>query len=97
VDLQTLRQILDAGPMASTVSRAKLDKLVSRDFTPQAAIRDVSTITDLVLAQCERSGQDTPLIRHCASLYQQALAAGHGDADMTAVVHAFAAPVPLPL
>lgn len=96
VDLQTLRQVLDAGPMASTVSRTKLDKLVGRDFAPQAAIRDVSTITDLVLAQCERSGQPTPLIRQCASLYRSALAAGHGDADMAAVVHAFSLPMPAP-
>lgn len=94
VDLQTLRQVLDAGPMASTVSRTKLDKLVGRDFAPQAAIRDVSTITDLVLAQCERSGQSTPLIRQCASLYRSALAAGLGDADMAAVVHAFSLPMP---
>lgn len=89
VDLQTLRQVLDAGPMASIVSRTKLDKLVSRDFSPQAAIRDVSTITELVLGQCEGSGQDTPLIRQCALLYQQALAEGHGDKDMAAVIHAF--------
>jgi 3-hydroxyisobutyrate dehydrogenase len=89
VDLQTLRQVLDAGPMASIVSRTKLDKLVSRDFSPQAAIRDVSTISDLVLGQCEGSGQDTPLIRQCALLYQQALAEGHGDKDMAAVIHAF--------
>lgn len=90
VDLHTLRQVLDAGPMASTVSRTKLDKLVGRDFSPQAAIRDVSTIAELVLSQCEGSGRETPLIRHCASLYRRALAAGHGDQDMAAVVHAFA-------
>lgn len=89
VDLQTLRQVLDASPMASIVSRTKLDKLVSREFSPQAAIRDVSTITELVLGQCEGSGQDTPLIRQCALLYRQALADGHGNEDMAAVVHAF--------
>ncbi len=91
VELQTLQQILDAGPMASIVSRTKLDKLVAREFSPQATIRDVSTIAELVLGQCEGSGQDTPLIRHCASLYQRALADGHGDEDMAAVVHAFEA------
>jgi 3-hydroxyisobutyrate dehydrogenase len=89
IDLLTLRDVLDAGPMASTVSRAKLDKLVGRDFSPQAAIRDVSTIAELVLGQCEGSGRDTPLIRRCTSLYRQALADGHGDEDMAAVVHAF--------
>jgi 3-hydroxyisobutyrate dehydrogenase len=90
VDLHTLRQVLDAGPMACTVSRTKLDKLVGRDFSAQAAIRDVSTIADLVLRQCEGSGRDTPLIRQCAALYRDALTAGHGDQDMAAVVHAFA-------
>ena len=89
VDMQTLRQVLDAGPMASIVSRTKLDKLVGRDFSPQAAIRDVSTIAELVLGQCKGSSQDTPLIRHCASLYRRALDQGHGDEDMAAVVHAF--------
>lgn len=89
VDLHTLRQVLDAGPMASIVSRTKLDKLIAREFSPQAAIRDVSTIAELVLGQCQDSGQDTPLIRHCASLFRQALTDGHGDKDMAAVVHAF--------
>ena len=90
IDLHTLRQVLDAGPMASTVSRTKLDKLVRQDFSPQAALGDVSTITELVLAQCEASGGNAPLIRQCASLYKAALVAGHGSADMTAIVHAFA-------
>jgi 3-hydroxyisobutyrate dehydrogenase len=84
--------VLDAGPMASAVSRAKLDKLVRGDFAPQAAIRDVSTIADLVLHQAEGDRQDTPLIRQCAALYRAALSAGHGDADMAAVVHAFQPP-----
>jgi 3-hydroxyisobutyrate dehydrogenase len=92
VDLRTLREVLDAGPMASAVSRAKLDKLVRGDFAPQAAIRDVSTIADLVLHQAEGDRQDTPLIRQCAALYRAALSAGHGDADMAAVVHAFQPP-----
>lgn len=97
VDLHTLRQVLDAGPMASTVSRAKLDKLVRQDFSPQAALGDVSTITELVVSQCEGSGENAPLIRQCASLYKAALSAGHGSADMTAVVHAFSASLSPPM
>jgi 3-hydroxyisobutyrate dehydrogenase len=89
VDLHLLRQVLDAGPMASTVSRTKLDKLVRGDFSPQAAIGDVSTIAELVLAQREDTGKDTPLIRQCAALYRKALADGHGSEDMAAVIHAF--------
>lgn len=94
IDLALLREVLDAGPMASTVSRTKLDKLVRNDFSPQAAIRDVATIAELVLAECERSSDDTPLIRECAALFRKAAQTGHGEADMAAVVHAFAQPAP---
>lgn len=90
LDLATLRDVLDAGPMASAVSRAKLDKLVRADFSPQAAIRDVAGIADLVLAECERGGADTPLIRRSAELFRTAATSGHGDEDMAAVIRAFA-------
>lgn len=91
VDLEILRQVLDAGPMASAVSRGKLEKLVRGDFSAQAAIRDVSTIAQLVSAQCTAAAAEAPLIEHCVALYRQAEAAGHGDSDMSAVVYAFAA------
>src|SRR5204863_1145983 len=34
IDLSILQEVLDAGPMASDVSRIKLDKLVRGDFSP---------------------------------------------------------------
>ncbi len=90
VDIETLRQVLDAGPMASAVSRIKLDKLIRNDFSAQAAIRDVATIARLVAAQCASAAAEAPLIRHCVELFQAADAAGHGTDDMSAVIHAFA-------
>ena len=90
VDLQTLREVLDAGPMASAVSRMKLAKLVAADFSTQAAIHDVATIAQLVVAQCRRAGAAAPLIRHSAALYERAAAGGHAREDMIAVIHAFA-------
>lgn len=90
VDVDTLHQVLDAGPMASAVSRIKLDKLVRSDFSPQAAIRDVSTIAGLVAAQCAHAAADAPLIQRCAELFRAADAAGYGEQDMSAIVHAFA-------
>lgn len=92
VDLDTLRQVLDAGPMASAVSRAKLGKLLAADFSAQAAIRDVSTITQLVAAQCRQAGAAAPLIEHCVALYRTTAAGAHADEDMIAVIHAFAGP-----
>jgi 3-hydroxyisobutyrate dehydrogenase len=89
LDVALLRDILDAGPMASAVSRAKLDLLVRDDFTPQAGIRDVATIAALVATQARRCGAQTPLIDACAGLYRRALEQGGGERDMIAVVSAF--------
>ena len=89
VDTALLRDVLDAGPMASEVSRIKLDKLVRAEFAPQAAVRDVATIADLVLAQADGAGADAPLIRACATLYRRARDDGFGDLDMAGVIHAF--------
>ncbi|MFN3960589.1 MAG: NAD(P)-dependent oxidoreductase [Parvularculaceae bacterium] len=89
LDVDQLRQILDAGPMASAVSRAKLDLLARQEYPPEAAVRDVATIAQLVLDTCESGEQNVPLIRNCAMLYRIAVEAGHGDADMAAVVRVF--------
>jgi len=89
IDLALLRRILDAGPMASDVSRSKLDKLVREDFSAQAAVRDVATIADLVAGQAARANAPAPLMRACAALYGRAHDAGLGDLDMAAVVRAF--------
>ncbi|HEU4664158.1 MAG TPA: NAD(P)-dependent oxidoreductase [Dokdonella sp.] len=88
IDPALLRDVLDAGPMASEVSRIKLGKLVRADFAPQAAVRDVATIAGLVSAQADAAGADAPLIRACATLYRRARDEGFGDFDMAAVIHA---------
>jgi len=96
VDLALLRDVLDAGPMASEVSRSKLDKLVREDFAAQAAIGDVATIARLVAQQCAQAGADAPLMRQCVALYRAAGELGHGGLDMAAVVHAFARTAQVP-
>ncbi len=86
LDLDLLRNILDAGPMASDVSRSKLAKLMARDFSAQAAIRDVRTISQLVAEQAQNAGLDASLIAHCAAMYRQALDRGGADLDMVTVL-----------
>ncbi|MBS0194150.1 MAG: NAD(P)-dependent oxidoreductase [Proteobacteria bacterium] len=93
LNLALLEQVLDVGPMASAVSRAKMGKLVRADDSPQAAIRDVATIAELVRDECARVHAHAPLIGQSAALYRAACASGCGDADMVAVVHAFDAGV----
>lgn len=86
LDLVLLQRILDAGPMASDVSRRKLAQLVANDASPQAAIRDVRTIARLVADQAQQAEVAAPIIAHCAELYRAAHELGGGDLDMAAVV-----------
>lgn len=86
IDLPLLRDILNAGPMVSEVSRGKLEKLVASDFESQAAIGDVATIADLVLDQAALARAHAPLIAECAALFHAAAARGHQALDMVAVM-----------
>lgn len=87
-DLETFRQVLDAGPMASLVSTTKLDKIVREDFAPQAAMRDVAHIARLVRDQARSSGVEAPLLNMSERLFGAACERGLSDLDMSAVLHA---------
>lgn len=87
VDPGVLRQVLDAGPMSSVVSRAKTAKLVDADWTPHAAIFDVLKNSTLVQEHAHRNGIVSPLIDVCTELYAEATALGRAQQDMAAVIH----------
>jgi 3-hydroxyisobutyrate dehydrogenase len=91
LDPATLLAVLDAGPMASAVSRVKGRKLTDREFGVQASIRDVLYNNELVVAAARRAGIASPLLDVCRELFAETAAAGHGDADMAAVVRALEA------
>lgn len=86
VELEVFRDVLDAGPMASAVSRAKLHKLVTGDFSAQAAIGDVAKIAELVRQQALDTDADAPLIEVTARMFAAARAHGLSDLDMAAVL-----------
>jgi 3-hydroxyisobutyrate dehydrogenase len=91
LDLQQFLAVLDAGPMASDVSRMKSRKMVAGDFAIQAAITDVLYNSQLVADAARQSGLASPLLDVCACLYRETVALGHGPADMAAVIHAIEA------
>lgn len=91
LDLDRLRSVLDAGPMASDVSRVKVRKLIDGDLAPQAAAADVLTNNRLVAEAARAAGVASPLLDACHELFGEAVAGGYGEADMVAVVHALAA------
>ena len=88
LDLARLAAILDAGPMASEVSRAKAAKLIARDFGVQAAIANVLENNRLIAAAAREAGIASPLLDACHALYRETQALGLGGADMVAVLRA---------
>jgi 3-hydroxyisobutyrate dehydrogenase len=91
LDPELLRAILDAGQMASSISRVKTAKLVRRDFEVQAGIADVLKNNRLVLDAARATGVASPLLDVCHDLYAEAVALGNGGRDMAAVITAIEA------
>jgi 3-hydroxyisobutyrate dehydrogenase len=88
LDQRLLRDVLDAGPMASAVSRVKGPKLLARDFSVQAAAINVLENNRLIAEAARKAGLASPLLDACHALYGEAVEQGHGDEDMVAVLHA---------
>jgi 3-hydroxyisobutyrate dehydrogenase len=88
LDMRQFVEVLDKGPMASSVSRVKALKLLDQDFAAQAAAADVLMNNRLVAAAARDSGLASPLLDACHELYDETVALGHGEADMVAVVRA---------
>ncbi|SNR97947.1 3-hydroxyisobutyrate dehydrogenase [Actinomadura mexicana] len=91
LDGRRLLEVLDAGPMASTVSRAKARKLLDRDFAVQASIVNVLDNNRLIAEAARAARLASPLLDVCHALYGETVALGCGEADMAAVVRALEA------
>lgn len=88
IDLALFAEVLNAGPMASDVSRVKLGKLVTQDFSVQAAITDVLKNSRLVAEAARSAGIASPLLDASHALYGETEAQGLGASDMVAVIRA---------
>lgn len=91
LDMEQFRAALDAGPMASAVSRDKTEKLVAHDYSAQVSIAHALNNNQLVTAAARASGVASPLLDVCQALYGEAVTLGHADADVIAVAHAIEA------
>ncbi|WP_309110856.1 NAD(P)-dependent oxidoreductase [Saccharothrix sp.] len=91
IDLGTFTRVLEAGPMASAVSRAKGVKLRDGDYAPQAAALDVLRNNRLIAEAARAAGVASPLLDVCHALFGEAVTLGHAGADMAAVAHAIRA------
>jgi 3-hydroxyisobutyrate dehydrogenase len=89
LDMHRFVSVLDAGPMASSVSRVKALKLMTRDFAVQAAISDVlHNNCKLIADEARKEGIASPLLDVCHALYGETHALGLADSDMVAVLRA---------
>jgi 3-hydroxyisobutyrate dehydrogenase len=88
VDLDVLRAVLDAGPMASVVSRGKAAKLREHDMSAQAAIADVLKNARLAEDAASAAVAAHPLTEASRRLYADAVDAGLGTQDMIGVIAA---------
>ena len=91
LDLNQFVAVLNAGPMASDVSRVKAPKLVGREFAVQATISNVLENNRLIAEAAREEGIASPLLDVCHALYSETCALGFGDADMAAVLKAIEA------
>ncbi|WP_136068684.1 NAD(P)-dependent oxidoreductase [Modicisalibacter radicis] len=91
LDMVRFAEILNAGPMASDVSKMKIEKLRHRDFARQAGISDVLKNSRLVIEAARAAGMAFPLMKVCEALYAETEAMGCAEEDMIAVVRAFEA------
>jgi 3-hydroxyisobutyrate dehydrogenase len=85
----SLERVIGAGPLGSDVSRAKLAKMVSGDFAPQAAIRDVCKNAALVASAAASAGLAVESLAAARRQFDSVLAGGGGELDMAAVITAF--------
>ncbi|MFE1193065.1 NAD(P)-dependent oxidoreductase [Streptomyces olivaceoviridis] len=88
LDRRLFLDVLDAGPMASAVSRMKAPKLRERDFAVQAAALDVLKNNRLIAEAARKAGLASPLLDVCHTLFEETVAQGYGGEDMVAVLRA---------
>ncbi|MFE9776235.1 NAD(P)-dependent oxidoreductase [Streptomyces sp. NPDC005931] len=91
LDRRRFLDVLDAGPMASAVSRMKAPKLLARDFAVQATATDVLKNNRLIARAARAAGLASPLLDACHALFEETVGQGYGGEDMVAVLRALEA------
>ena len=87
IDPQTALDVLRQSPAASVVMETKGAKMVERDFTPQARVRQHLKDVRLILDAAKDA--TTPLSELHAKLLQSLVDRGYGDKDNSAIIRAF--------
>lgn len=89
--LDQFQKVADASQMSSLLSRVKLAKLMTGDFTRQGAVIDGVNNTRLITEAAAAVNASTRLSAEVRALFDEANALGHGTDDMIAVIRAIEA------
>jgi 3-hydroxyisobutyrate dehydrogenase len=88
LNLETFEAVVGAGALASDVTRVKIPKLVSREYSVQAATADAFNSTCLIAEAARELDIATPLLDLSSSLYGESIELGNGGLDMSSVMEA---------
>lgn len=92
IDGATALEVLQAGPAWSRAMDHKGRKMLQRDFSPQARLRQHRKDVALIRALGSGVGARLPLTEEHERLLDRAIAAGFADADNCAIVTAYDPP-----
>lgn len=96
VDPARALEILAASPAYSTVMDVKGEKMLKRDYTPQARVSQHLKDVRLMLSAGARSGARLPLTKLHEALLQELVDSGFADSDNSAIYEAFLSPCSTP-
>jgi 3-hydroxyisobutyrate dehydrogenase-like beta-hydroxyacid dehydrogenase len=86
VDAGLALAVLKASPAYSRAMDVKGAKMISRDYTPEARLRQHRKDVRLIIEESERNGAGVPLTRLHDELLEQAERAGYADLDNSAII-----------
>ena len=86
LDLPAFLELLKASPAYSAAMDTKGKKMLSRDFTPQARLRQHRKDVSIILKYAQKAGQDLPLSKVHLDILEKAITAGDGEMDNSAII-----------
>ncbi len=79
-------EMIDSGPMANLVFKSKYQKILDKEYSPQAPLRLVYKDTRLICDLAKEHEASLPLFTHHRRLLKKAFDGGLGDLDIISIV-----------
>jgi 3-hydroxyisobutyrate dehydrogenase len=92
VDPRRFLEVIDGGPLGPPYAKLKGSAMIERSFEPSFTLSLAAKDAALVADAAAAAGLELPLPALVRDQMRKAIAAGHGDGDMAAVIEAFRPP-----